>query len=294
MWRRWDPARIDADFARIAGLGANAVRIIVHPDAFGYPAPDPDRLAELRRTVELAAAHRLTVQLTLFDWWGSYDDTAGSESWAQAVLAPYRDDPAIAFVEVKNEVDPSDPRVDAWLRRLLPVVREAVGAVPVTVSVTGPDPVARLRALHDVLAADPPDFYDLHYYGRPDAARATFEQAVSTVAPVALYIGETGVSSAPVGSAQDAEAAQARYLATVEAAAVAAGLPDAAPWIFQDIVPSAVPGTADRSPKQMSFGLLRADGTEKPAAAAIQALFTGPPAAAVEARAGCATGGLTR
>ncbi|MDH6132181.1 hypothetical protein P3T37_001566 [Kitasatospora sp. MAA4] len=271
LWTDWDPDRIGADFAAIAGLGANAVRIVLQPEVFGYPTPSADRLAQLRRSVELAAQHGLSVQLTLFDWWDGYPDTAGSDRWARAVLAPYRDDPRIAFVELKNEVDPADRPTAAWLRHELPVVRQAAGGTPVTVSVTGPDPVARLRTLRTVLAGDPPDFYDLHYYGAAGAARATFEAAEAAVAPAALFVGETGAATGPPLS----EAAQDLYLRSVEWAATSAGLPDAAPWIFQDLIAADVPAGAERGASALSFGLLRTDGTAKPAAAAVRALFQG-------------------
>ncbi|TQF06362.1 glycosyl hydrolase [Kitasatospora acidiphila] len=278
MWQDWHPGRIDSDFARINGLGANAVRLMVHAETFGYPTPDPARLAELRQAIELAARHSLAVQLTLFDWWDDYPDLVGSDRWAHGVLDPYRDDPRIAFVELKNEVDPGDRAAADWVRHELPVVRQAAGRIPVTVSVTGSDPVARLAALRDALADDPPDFYDLHYYGEAGYARAVFEAAEAVVAPAPLYIGETGTATGPGdGAAQaQAEAAQDLYLRTVEWAARSAGLPAAAPWIFQDISPGDVPQGASRAPEDLDFGLLRADGSEKPAAASLRAQFTGP------------------
>ncbi|MCC9308196.1 glycoside hydrolase family 5 protein [Kitasatospora sp. RB6PN24] len=278
MWQNWQPGRVDADFARINGLGANAVRLMVHAETFGYPDPDQARLAELRQAVSLAARHGLTVQLTLFDWWNDYTDLAGSDRWTHALLDPYRDDPRIAFVELKNEVDPGDRAAVAWVRHELPTARQAAGHLPVTVSVTGSDPVARLAALRDALTGDPPDFYDLHYYGEAGYARAVFEAAEAVVAPAPLYIGETGTATAPGdGTAQaGAEAAQDLYLRTVEWAARSAGLPAAAPWIFQDISPGDVPDGASRAPEDLDFGLLRADGSEKPAAASLRAQFTGP------------------
>src|SRR6185503_17460096 len=47
MWTRWDPAGMAADFERIADLEANTVRVIVQPDAFGYPEPRPAMLDRL-------------------------------------------------------------------------------------------------------------------------------------------------------------------------------------------------------------------------------------------------------
>src|SRR5690349_14755417 len=72
MWQRWDAATLDADFARIAALHANTVRLILQAATFGYPSPAPAMQARLARTVALAQAHGLRVQLTLFDWWYRY------------------------------------------------------------------------------------------------------------------------------------------------------------------------------------------------------------------------------
>ena len=65
----------------------------------------------------------LHVQFTLFDWWDEYRDVAGSKRWARAVLARYVGDPRVAFVELKNEIDPADAAALAWTRALVPWLR---------------------------------------------------------------------------------------------------------------------------------------------------------------------------
>ena len=136
----------------------------------------------------IAASHGLTVQLTLFDWLheNEYADIAGSEQWAHDLLAPYTGDPRIAFVEVRNELDPNDPQAVAWARDLIPYVRDTLlDAVPVTISVAGPDPAASVRTLKAALAGAEPDFYTIHYYGGDgDQAYWTLLAAQQAVAPV--------------------------------------------------------------------------------------------------------------
>ena len=39
MWINWDQATMDHDFGSIAGMGANTVRLILQPKAFGPPVP---------------------------------------------------------------------------------------------------------------------------------------------------------------------------------------------------------------------------------------------------------------
>jgi hypothetical protein len=273
MWTDWNPQLIGDDFARIRALGANTVRLNIQPGTFGFPVPEATMTGELGATIRAATAHALDVQLTLFDWWSAYTDTGGSDEWAADLLAPYRNDPRIAFIDVKNEIDPDDAQAMSWLAHELPVVRRAAGSVPVTVSVAGPDLLAGLAAVKSRLAAAPPDFYDVHYYAAPQLALATFEAAKALVAPAPLFVGETGATTGQGGAPAVAEAQQDLYLRTVEWAARAAGLPDAAPWILQDIAADGTPPSADRSPEALDYGLYRLDGTPKPAAASLRALY---------------------
>jgi hypothetical protein len=210
--------------------------------------------------------------LTLFDWWDGFGDIAGSDTWATAVLTPYRDDPGLAFVELKNEIDPADPTAMAWARHELGTVRSLIGDVPVTLSVSGEDPLNRVRRLKAALADSQPDFYDIHYYGEPAAARGVFADARAAVAPYPLFIGETGASSdAPGGYPM-----QDLYLRTVLWAARDLGLPAPAPWILRDVVKANVP--AGQEVTDLGYGLLTEDGREKPAAASVRAFFAAGPA----------------
>jgi hypothetical protein len=159
----------------------------------------------------------------------------------------------------------------AWARYELPTLRGALGNVPVTVSVTG-EPTS-LSELKTALGPDQPDFYDVHYYDAATDAYMQLAQDKSIASPLPLFVGETGESTLPVGgeSISQAEAAQNYYLASVESATQALALPAAAPWIFQDFTATGIPWSTD--PAEYDFGLLRTDGTEKPAAATIQSFF---------------------
>src|SRR5581483_150348 len=160
----------------------------------------------------------------------------------------------------------------------LPFVRGLAGGIPVTVSVTGD--VGNAQALVTALQAAPPDFYDYHIYGGCDASRAytTLQQVQQIVAPAPLFIGETGFSSNAANAAQcdlpalqtAAEAYQDYYLRAVEYAAQALGLPAAAPWTLTAFTPGSLSNVPSSSP-EYNFGLLRADGSAKPAAASMSA-----------------------
>ncbi|MDB5059707.1 MAG: glycosyl hydrolase [Chloroflexi bacterium] len=284
MWTNWNPGTIDADFQRIRALHGDTVRITVPAYTFGYPHPRPIMLNQLAALLTIAGRHGLRVQLTLFDWWHDYGDIAGSQHWAHAVLAPHAGQHSIAFVELQNEIDPTDPQAMAWTRRMIPYVRQVAGGIPVTVSVSGQKSIGGMQFLVEAVRATPPDFYTLHYYSPAPLAYATFRRAVQIVAPVPLYVGETGISTCTCNQIQGLSAVTAaleeyqdQYYRTVEYATQLLGLPPAAPWILYDFAPGAIPAGAVSGPADYDYGLFHLDGTAKPAAASQRALFGGSP-----------------
>jgi hypothetical protein len=283
FWRDWRPDRVGVDLDRIASLRANTVRAIVQPAAFGYPQVDPVYARRLREFVDLAAARGLHVQLTLFDQWFEWADLRGSQTWAGALLAPYIGDRRIAFVELRNELAPETAPI-AWARAMVPFVRGVLrGEAPVTVSVTGDHPVAALLALKR--GGVRPDFWDFHVFGGgAELARYVYARAKTAVAPVPVWVGETGYTTTPALSGYGGvprtpsaqEEAQAHYLAASAAAARSEGLPPVGVWVLDDFLPSALPGApAGPDDPELHYGLFRLDGSAKPAVRVVRAMFSG-------------------
>jgi hypothetical protein len=277
MWTSWSAAGFDRDMATIAGTGANAVRLIVFPSVFSFPTPDATMAGRLKEAITIAAAHGLQVQLTLFDYWGDYKDLAGARTWSTALLTPYRDDPRVALVEIRNEIHAGDSRAMAWARDQITLLHTVLPTTPVTISTAGAQGVPGLRALKAALAPAEPDIFDFHYYGLSQLAFSAFQQAKATVGGAPLFIGEAGMSSYTPGASSiaksAAEAAQADWYRVVEGAAKAAGLAPVAPWTLYDFLPAGAP--AGFSPEQFSYGLYHVDGTAKRAAAVVSAAFHG-------------------
>lgn len=287
MWEPWRPERIGSDLRRLRGLNANTVRIVVPAHFFGYPEPEQRLLERLGELVGLAADRGLHVQLTLFDWWGEYRDLEGSKRWAEAVLEPYVGDPRVAFVELRNEIDTDDADALAWARELVPWLRGLLGeGTPVTVSVGGMTPVRDLRALAAALPpAARPDFFNAHYFtGSGELAQRVFSELRAVARPTPLWVGEigyptsatiSGVSGAPLTPSSQ-EAAQAHYLKLSFSALARLGLPAPGLWVLDDFAAGAIPESDvnGREP-EYRFGLFREDGSPKPAAAVVRALFAG-------------------
>jgi hypothetical protein len=277
MWTRWEPDQINRDFDTMEAMGANSVRITVFPSVTGFPVPSPLMRSRLSRIISMASEHGLKVQLSLFDQFTDFSDISGSLTWAHDLLTPLNGR-EIAFIDLRNELDaPSTmgkPQVYRWIDALLPVVERDAARVPVTLSVTTPGHITAMRAALRV----EPDFWDLHYYSSPGLAYETMADAIQAAAPRPVFVGETGFATteddAPPGlpAGQPALAAyQAHYYQVVEQAALSLGLGAAAPWTLYDFSAGAIPSRQQED--QYAFGLLRMDGTPKPAATVIRELF---------------------
>jgi len=274
MWNNWEPANLDADFAAIAALNANTVRLFVDPAEFGFPTPSAAAMGKLAKAVQTAQAHGLRVYLNLFDRFSNFAQIPQSAVWADEVMKPYAGDPEVAAFEVFNEVDTTNTGQRAWLKAMIPTVQQLSGGIPMGVSICGCDNTGTLQVLHNQLAETQPDFYSFHYYTdvatAQQQAQSVFASARAIVAPLPLIVGETGFSTGPAatgGSDPTLEQEQAQWFQAVEPAAVAGGLGTAGVWTLEDFT------AVNPNPAQQFFGLIRTDGTQKPAASVIASTF---------------------
>lgn len=280
MWTDWNPGILRADFARIRELGANAVRIIVFPDIFGWPRISGYMSVRFADTLRIAASEGLGVQLTLFDLWDRYEKIEQSRTWLKGLLDSYAADPEIQLIEIKNEVDPSDAAAVTWLRALLPTLRSVMPRTPSTVSVSGtagPEGFARLRK---ELTGSPLDVADVHFYGSDVTAYGWMLAAKRAAGPLPLFIGEAGypVITNSYGGLEAGQLRQAQWFSVVFAAAREAGVSPPAPWILYDFKPGAIPalvGPNVNNPLTYNFGLYSATGQWRPSVWVVKRAFAG-------------------
>jgi hypothetical protein len=228
-------------------------------------------LSELHQAVDMASTDQLHVQLTLFDAFGVYDQLANSAQWAEAVLAGYKNDPEIAFVELQNEIDPTNPAAMAWAQYMIPQVSSMLGTVPLTISTSGAGGIESLTLLKQALAGTPISFYDYHYYADAQLARSVLQQAQAVVAPTPLFVGETGYST---NNSAVLESEQYLYYELVDEAARSLGLGSPGAWTLNDFTAASAPSAPG---PQLFFGVFDTNGLAKPAAAALEQDFTGQP-----------------
>jgi hypothetical protein len=123
MWRRFDAGEIREDFAHIAALGLDTVRIFARWDDFepNPDAPDALMLDRLQTVVDAAAAHGLQTIPTLFC--GHVGDVVWVPDWARERKAPHAVgniyagrllDAQALFARVVGERLREHPAVRAW------------------------------------------------------------------------------------------------------------------------------------------------------------------------------------
>jgi hypothetical protein len=285
FWLEFDEALVTREFALLADIGFNAVRIFPTAtlDAFAVPQPTVEMLRRLRRTIEIADAAGLKVQLSLFDIWADYGRLAESRAWVDAVVGPYRNDSRIVYIDVQNEVDLRQAGLRSWLGQIAPYVRQMAGNIPVTASLTQWGGLSHTHFMQLLKGTFAPDLFDVHIYSPPQIARVELGQVRAEAAGLPVYIGESGfptVTDFEYGTygvpknlpAQEAQ--QQRFILGMHAVVRSLGFPVPGHWTLNDFDRAGVPSylvdyitSLGTGSVQYSYGLRRVDGTPKPALA---------------------------
>lgn len=278
MFSTWNPTAIQSDYNKLRMLGTTAVRIFIAPSEFGYPTPASAKLSLLQQAIGFARTQGMKTYLNLFDRFSSFADLMGSRTWAKAIVDPYAGSPDIAAFEVFNELNGADLAQSTWARTMLSYVRSRSGGIKVGISPTADSGVGSIQKLKDALGPlNQPDFYSYHYYTSAQEAQeraaSIFADAKARVAPVQMIVGESGYSTwnaqQPPASASspDKETEQATFVEAVQSAATGLSLGTVGMWTLNDFAPEAI------AQSERFFGLVRVDGSEKPAAAVVRGFF---------------------
>lgn len=269
MWTSYSQTRTASDFHAIASLGANAVRIIVQPQAVGYPTVNSTMLSRFHDMLTLAAKNGLSVQLTLFDWWQHYTDLAGSRTWLHSLLAGESRNTTIALVELQNEIPTESTVAMAWARTMMPELSRVLPGVPRTLSASGASGLGGVLSLAADMPVSALDVIDVHYYGDPSMSAVTLSAAKAAAAGRPVIVGEAGRTSLGSGG----EEAQAQFFRVLGLVTHTLQLPPPAPWTLSDFTASGPPHSMN--PTEYHYGLRRTNGTWKPVASVVRALFAG-------------------
>ncbi len=294
MWDSWDATQIATELRDGRDrLAINTIRILLPyaaetDGATGKTRIAADSLRQLREIVQIAGSLNVRVIVALFDFENEFPAADAPEQHSQiqyleSLIGNFAGDDRIIGWDLHNEPDHypawKDGRADQvldWLGRTADVVHRLAPNHLVTVGMgqyenlwrAGPDG----RSVLDIS-----DIISLHNYNAPDTARQLAEIRARTPKPIIL--GEFGWPSGPrCDNPQYSEAQQAAaYQAALrQSDGVVAGV---VAWALRDF---------DAGPmlrwdtREEFYGLIRPDGTLKPAALQFRAAAGAPLTALVQ------------
>jgi len=224
------------------------------------------------------------------NWYSDPDVGAAQERLAAAVAGALSGHPAVWAWDLGNEnsnctVPPDTSSAESWLERITGVIRRRDPGRLITIGIHMED-LEEDRVIGPAEAAAHCDFVSMHGYpiyaawsaGPVDVRVVPFLEAVTRwlAGGVPVFFEEFGLPTIPAAGIESPmavdESRTADYIGSVLDGLWANGAIGAAVWCFSDYAASLF-GSApfDRSVHERSFGLWRADGSAKPAVAAVRA-----------------------
>ncbi|MEP3654750.1 MAG: hypothetical protein ABJO36_07630 [Litorimonas sp.] len=272
FWTEFPIEEIKSDLETISNMGGNSVRIFLTHNYFEGAATQDEAKAKLRIFLDLCAANNIQVLVTLFDLRPDYtlSNMTRDVDHIDRVLADISANPAILGIDIKNQADLDFPAwgqgvVEGWLTVMARHIQIRYPDLPVTVGWSNPNSALGLNGVVD--------FVTYHEYGRVDgyAERLDLIKTKSHDKPVMITeLGSTIWS--PIRSTRAAEIKQASRLESQLTQSFAAD--GVFVWTLNDFdhVGNDVVGRRPwRKAQQKHFGLIRADGSARPAANILQA-----------------------
>lgn len=273
FWPRFDPALVSADFSLVKGLGANSVRVFLTRDAFiGKSAEAAEK--NLISLLKIAKAKGLSVVPTLFDLkqdfsLGTWADDA---RYLERVLPILSKSPAVSFIDLKNESDldfkyHGRAKIMAWLKTVIGMSRLYASEKSLTIGWSTSDFAPLLADELDVIT-----YHDYAPIGETNGRLAAVKDQIGDAPVLITEIGDSTfeVTLGYPGS----EGQQAERLANrLDALNSADGVFVWTLYDFPKVDATVVGGSPWVKRLQSAFGILRADGSEKPAALTLRNKF---------------------
>ncbi len=272
FWPEYKAPDTVKDLDTIQALGLNTVRIFISYADFGGDVITSKELIKLTHFLNQAQVRGLKVIVTLFDHHTdhSVSNWAGDDRHLAALIPPFAEHPAILAWDIKNEPDRdyafnTQPLTEAWLRHIATTVRRHDPNHLITIGWSQPEAAV---ALTDVV-----DFVSFHYFEDLADYSKRLAQLMATVDPKPVLLQEfvmsTWNSYWPHGHS---EAEQARYYADLLGQHRTFPTAGYLVWTLHDFDRVTLPefSLPWQRARQANMGLLRGDGTQKPAAAIIR------------------------
>jgi endo-1,4-beta-mannosidase len=293
MWTKTPPEVFEKDMALAASLGCNTIRTFLmfspHNEQAGLLKPDGTLTAAYREKFEqlLAAGWRHGIRVIVCfefhpQWLAATNATARWQRTLTEVVGAHRHDGRVLLWDLMNEPDDNPKWTEAtraYLKASIPFIKQLDTNHLTTVGIA--------YRTDRLAAVGLPDVLQYHEYS-PKAvlfarglARVSEDIASQRRAgpPRPLIIGEFGMCTArdpqfgaePALSAKLAEhpgteAEQARIYKIVLEAAETSRIAGVMPWCLHDY--------PIKNPNESHFGLVRGDGSLKPAARVLRETFS--------------------
>lgn len=272
FWPEYNQDQTQLDLDLVQQLGLNTVRIFISYADFGGDKVNLANVAKLRHFLNQAQAHELKVIVTLFDHHTDHAITqwAADDRHLAGFIAQFADHPAILAWDIKNEANRdydlnTQPLTDAWLRHIARTVRAYDPNHLITIGWSTPEAATTLMDVVDLIS--------FHYFEDPAAYSARLEKLLAAAPnkPVVLqeFVLPTWNSYWPNGHTEQEQALYYANILRQQRNHATAGY---LVWTLHDFdsVPLAEFSLPWQQATQANMGLVRRDGSFKPAAALLR------------------------
>ena len=275
FWAAFPKDTIVSDFKLIDSLGFNTIRFFIPFNEFGGPHISEENLLKLDFLFSAAKAQGLKVMPTLFDFPVGFEllKYTGYDRHLKIILERYRDEEAIVAWDIKNEPDidfnyHKKEDVLAWLDFMIKQARRYDDNHPITIGWAHIENGAYL--------SESVDFVSFHYYEAFEELDKRYEVLKSAVGAKDILVSEYGMTSydgfLPGGHS---ETEQSEYIAALNGYMLEKEMGGML-WSLYDFdeAPSNIFGWKPWvKATQKQFGIINADGSQKPSAQQIKNFF---------------------
>jgi len=271
FWEKFPQAEIEADLDKVKALKANSLRIFLTHAYFDAAETRNDALAKLEKFLDMCEAEGLVVLVTLFDLRPDYQlsNWDADITHIDSILSRIAAHKAVLGIDLKNQPDLDfeiwgQGRVEAWLTVMARHIQTHYPYLPITIGWSKAENAMRLS---DVI-----DFVTYHEYENPKGVETRLRQVIALAGEKPVMITELGSTIwHPPFIKSLRETKQAERLGhQLEQASLANGV---FVWTLNDFthVSRDVVGPWPwRRAQQKHFGLIRNDGTFRPAASILK------------------------
>lgn len=280
MWTQWDGPEAQQEVAQAALLGDNVLRVLVpYGDSYGWNdaktgVVKPAYLNELNQMLQIAAAYKMKVILTLFDFYGDFPAAgtsaeAANLTYLQTLVKTYANDDRVLAWDIHNEPDnypiwTKEQHQDAvldWLARMRQAILQNDPNHLITIGMGSYEDLWQTDS-QGRSAISLSDFISWHSYNALDFGNEIAHIREHTNKPILLE--ETGWPTGPARgdpNFTDAQQLQVYQLAFQKMQQL--NLVGVMGWTLRDEVPV---GLINLEDYQNYYGIIRRNGTLKPAA----------------------------